>query len=146
MSLVQTEITLRNSKDKMKAEEGLIQETEIRQITVQAVVDTGAWTLVINEAIREELGLNVVGTEPGTLADETKAEYNMAGPLEVIWKNRRTTCEALVLPEAEDILLGAIPLEAMDLTVNPRRELVGVHGDEILHRPSFQIRINARRS
>ena len=40
---------------------------------------------------------------------------------------------SLVLPDAEDILLGAIPLEAMDLTVNPRRELVGVHGDQIVH-------------
>jgi len=37
------------------------------------------------------------------------------------------------LPDAEDILLGAIPLEAMDLTINPRRELVGIHGDQIMH-------------
>jgi len=133
MSLVQTEITLKNVNDKMKAKEGFIKETEIRQMTVQALVDTGAWTLVINEATREELGLDVLGTEPGTLADGTKTEYDMAGPLEVIWKNRRVTCDALVLPDAEDILLGAIPLEAMDLTVNPRRELVGVHGDQIMH-------------
>ena len=133
MSLVQTEITLKNAKDKMKADEGLINEHEIRQITVQALVDTGAWTLVINEATHEKLGLDILGIEPGTLADGTKELYNLAGPLEVRWKNRRTTCEALVLPEAEDILLGAIPLEAMDLTVNPRRELVGVHGDQIMH-------------
>ena len=113
MSLVQTEITLKNAKDKMKADEGLINEHEIRQITVQALVDTGAWTLVINEATREKLGLDILGIEPGTLADGTKELYNLAGPLEVRWKNRRTTCEALVLPEAEDILLGAIPLEAM---------------------------------
>ena len=133
MSLVQTEITLRNTKDIMKAEEGLIKEQEIRRITVQALVDTGAWTIVINEDTREKLGLGVLGTEPGTLADGSKATYNLAGPLEVIWKNRRTTCEALVLPDAEDILLGAIPLEAMDLTINPRKELVGVHGDQIMH-------------
>jgi len=133
MSLVQTEITLKNAMDVGREREGLIKEHEIRQITVPALVDTGAWTLVINEAIREKLGLDVLGTESGTLADGAKDEYNLAGPLEVRWKNRRTTCEALVLPEAEDILLGAIPLEAMDLTVNPRRELVGVHGDQIMH-------------
>ena len=133
MSLVQTEITLKNSNDVMAVRSGYIKESEIRQITVQALVDTGAWTLVINEAVREKLGLDVVGVEPGTLADGTKAEYNLAGPLEVRWKNRRTTCEALVLPNGEDVLLGAIPLEAMDLTVNPRRELVGVHGDQIMH-------------
>ena len=133
MSLVQTEITLKNAMDVGKEREGLIEEHEVRQITVPALVDTGAWTLVINESTREKLGLELLGTESGTLADGTKDEYNLAGPLEVRWKNRRTTCEALVLPEAEDILLGAIPLEAMDLTVNPRRELVGVHGDQIMH-------------
>jgi clan AA aspartic protease len=133
MSLVQTEITLKNVKDKMKADEGLIQEHEIRQITVPALVDTGAWTLVINEATREQLGLDIVGTESGTLADGTKEESNMVGPLEVWWKNRRVLCDALVLPNAKSVLLGAIPLEAMELTVNPRREVVGVHGDQIMH-------------
>ena len=61
--------------------------------------------------------------------------------MEVWWKNRRFTGDALVLPEAKDILLGAIPLEEMDLTINPQaeaegfgRELVGVHGDRVLHR------------
>jgi len=58
----------------------------------------------------------------------------MAGPLEIRWKNRRFTCDALVLPDAPDILLGAIPLEGMDLTINPKRELVGVHGDKEMHR------------
>ena len=134
MSLVYTEITLRNVEDKMKANIGLIQEPEIRQITVNALVDTGAWTLVINEATRKKLGLGIVGAEPGTLADGTKEEYDMAGPLEVLWKNRRVTCDALVLPHANDVLLGAIPLEAMDLTINPRMELVGTHGDQIIHR------------
>jgi hypothetical protein len=74
-----------------------------------------------------------VGTESGTLANGEKSEYDMAGPLEVWWKNRRVLCDALVLPGAKDILLGAIPLEAMDLTVNPHREVVGVHGDQIMH-------------
>ena len=134
MSLVKTEITLKNTEDHLKAKRGLIKETEVRQITVNALVDTGAWTLVINEETREKLGLDIVGSDSGTLADGKSTEYNVAGPLDVIWKNRRTTCEALVLPEADDILLGAIPLEAMDLTVNPRRELVGAHGDQILHK------------
>ena len=134
MSLVKTEITLKNTLDIGKAKERYIKETEIRQITVNALVDTGAWTLVINEEIREKLGLEILGSDSGTLADGTSTEYNVAGPLDVNWKNRRVTCDALVLPDADDVLLGAIPLEAMDLTVNPRRELVGAHGDQILHK------------
>ena len=133
MSLVKTEITLKNSIDVGKSRQGLIKETEIRQLTVNAYVDTGAWTLVINEETRKKLGLDITGSDSGTLADGNKAKCDVAGPLEVIWKYRRTTCEALVLPDAKNILLGAIPLEALDLTVNPRREVVGAHGDQILH-------------
>jgi len=133
MSVVKTEITLKNVNDKLRAKDGLIKEKEIRQLIVNAVVDTGAWTLVINEKTRKKLGVDVVGTDSGTLADGVRTVYNVAGPLEIIWKDRRFVCDALVLPDAKSVLLGAIPLEALDLTVNPRRELVGAHGDEILH-------------
>jgi len=133
MSIVRTEITLKNINDKIKAEEGIIDEAKIRKVTVNALIDTGAWTLVINEAVREKLGLKILGTELEALANGSIAEYSIAGPVEIRWKNRRVTCDALVLPEADDILLGTIPLEAMDLTINPRRELVGVHGDIVLH-------------
>jgi hypothetical protein len=40
-----------------------------------------------------------------------------------------------VLPHADEILLGAIPLEGMDLIVDLRAgAVVGRHGDQILHR------------
>jgi hypothetical protein len=43
------------------------------------------------------------------------------------------TCQAWVIPNAKEILLGAIPLEDMDLMVDPAgRKLVGAHGDEPL--------------
>jgi len=39
---------------------------------------------------------------------------------------------ALVVPGAEKVLLGVIPLEGLDLMVNPvTQELVGAHGDEV---------------
>jgi clan AA aspartic protease len=134
MGLVRTAITLKNTWDIQKAKEGLIKESEIRQTTIDALVDTGAWTLVINEAVREELGLETTRTDSGTLADGTASMYNMAGPLEIGWKNRSFVCEALVLPQAKEVLLGAIPLEGLDLMVNPiAQEVVGVHGDQVLH-------------
>jgi clan AA aspartic protease len=134
MSIVYTELTLKNEGDTILAEEGYIKENKIRQMTVQAIVDTGAWTLVINNETREKLGLRDKGLGEAILADGQKAEYPMAGPLEVWWKNRHLVCEALVIPDAPDILLGAWVLEGMDLTINPKRELVGVHGDIVMHR------------
>ena len=118
----------------MKARNELILEREIRRLTVGAAVDTGAWTLVINEATREKLGLQITGTDPGTLADGTTGKYDLAGPLRVHWKDRAMVCEAVVLPHAKKVLLGSIPLEAMDLTVHPRtEEVAGAHGDQLLH-------------
>jgi len=134
MSVVYTEITLKNVDDKAFAKKGYIKKDEIRQMTVQAIVDTGAWTIVINNETRDKLGLGDTGVGEATLADGQNGEYPMAGPLEVWWKNRHLICEALVIPDAPDILLGAWVLEGMDLTINPKRELVGVHGDIVTHR------------
>ena len=132
--IVDTDITLKNVMDVGDAKRGLIKADEVRQMTVKAIVDTGAWTIVINEETREKLGLLDQGYGEATLADGKKDEYPMAGPLEIWWENRRLTCDAFVIPDAPDILLGALVLEGMDLTINPLRGLVGVHGDIVMHR------------
>jgi len=134
MSLVRTEITLKNVEDILKVKNGLIPDDKIRQVTINALADSGAWTMVINKSTLEKLGLKEGRTAPGTLADGTKAKYKLAGPLEISWKDRSVICEAVVVPNAEENLLGAIPLEAMDLMISPRtEEVVGVHGDQIMH-------------
>jgi len=134
MGLVRTKITLKNSIDVGKAIEGSLKENEIRQVTVEALVDTGAWTIVINEAVREKLGLVATRTGHGRLANGKPEVCDLAGPIEVWWKDRVANCDAVILPDARNVLLGAIPLEAMDLTVNPlKEEVVGAHGDEALY-------------
>jgi len=130
MGMVQAEITLKNIRDKMKAEEGYINDIEVRQTTVQAVVDTGAMTLVINEQLRQQLGLGVIGTKEATLANAVKETVKIAETVEVRWKNRFMACQPWVV-NAGKVLLGAIPLENMDLMVDPGSQtLVGVHGEE----------------
>ncbi|MDR1231782.1 MAG: hypothetical protein LBK61_10320, partial [Spirochaetaceae bacterium] len=55
-------------------------------------------------------------------------------PVKVHWKNRRAVCEAVVLPDTDEVLLGAIPMEAMDLIVHPaKEEVTGAHGSRIVH-------------
>ena len=133
MGYVFAEIKLKNLKDIIKAEEGLLGEPEIRQKTVQALVDTGAGTLVINEEIRQELGLDLEGEKPVRLANGAREIVKIAGPVEVNWKNRKMICQPWFIPSAGEVLLGAIPLEDMDLIVDPAQQaLVGAHGDEIV--------------
>jgi clan AA aspartic protease len=128
--MVVAEITLKNAIDVGACRRGIVQETAIRQTTVQAVVDTGAVTLVINEQLRQQLGLGVVGAKQATLANNAKEKVQIAEAVEVHWKNRSMTCQPWVVGSGR-ILLGAIPLEDMDLMVDPAgQELVGAHGDE----------------
>jgi predicted aspartyl protease len=49
-----------------------VKEDEVRQMTVQAIVDTGAWTIIINEETREKLGLLAQGCGEALLADGQK--------------------------------------------------------------------------
>ena len=132
MGEVHTEITLVNIGDAVKARDGFIPEAEIRRLTVNAVVDTGAWTLIINEATREKLGLKVKKTSETTVAGGAKVPSRITEYVEVRWKDRNTACEAVVLSDEEEVLLGAYPLEGMDLMVHPKRqEVIGAHGDTV---------------
>ena len=135
MGIVYADITLKNATDIKDCKRGLIKEQEIRQTTVAALVDTGAATLVINEDHRQQLGLDTEDTYKARLADGSKQIYYYTEPVQIQWKNRKATLQAILVPTATEVLLGAIPLEAMDLIVNPsEQELVGAHGDEILFR------------
>jgi clan AA aspartic protease len=131
MGTVYAEITLKNTFDTLASRRGFIKEPEIRQATVEAIVDTGAATLVINEELCRQLGLEVQETKWATLTNNTKDMVKIVDPVEVHWKNRKMTCQPWVISDSGKILLGAIPLENMDLIVDPaRRALVGAHGDE----------------
>jgi predicted aspartyl protease len=130
MGIVYAEIMLENAGDVAKARDGFIPEREVRQMTVNAMVDTGAWTLVINENMRTKLGLRIVKPSIAELAGGVTAPGGLTEPITIYWKDRRCSCEAVALPQEEDVLLGALPLESMDLTVHPKSgEVVGAHGD-----------------
>jgi len=135
MGHVNTQITLKNIRDIFKAEEGIIQEPEIRQATVDVMVDTGATMLVINEELFERLGLGVLGERQITLANDAKEMCKVTEALEINWEDRSTTMPALVVKDAPDFLLGVLPLEGMDLIVDTvNQKLVGAHGDHPVYR------------
>jgi clan AA aspartic protease len=133
MGTVYAEITLKNAIDVGEVQRGHLTEQEVRATTVQALVDTGCGSLVINEDVRKTLGLVIEGSRGAKLADGTRQVYEVTEPVKIHWKNRHTACPAIVLPGADAVLLGAIPLEDMDLVVNSAmQELTGAHGDEVL--------------
>jgi clan AA aspartic protease len=134
MGMVHAEITLKNIIDVAKVYDGLLAEKDVRQVTVNALVDTGAGTLVIDEDMCRKLGLKEKTLRRSSLADSSKVFCKTTFPVEVHWQDRETSCEALVLPYVDEVLLGAIPLEGLDLQPNPvSRTLEGVHGNEPIY-------------
>ena len=122
MGDVFAEITIRNGADIVRARDGHIPEQNIRSITATAVVDTGAMTLVMGEDLREKLGLFITETDSVTLAGGDEAACGVTEPVEVCWEDRTTSIRALVMPGEEEVLLGVIPLEDMNLIVDPVNE------------------------
>ena len=122
MGYVHAEIELINAGDVEQNYRGLLPENEIRSVTTTALVDTGAWDLVINEEIRQRLNLRVVGKQPVKLADETIVEVDIVGSIWIRFEDRRSITTAIVLPGTSEVLLGAYTLEGLDAFVDPKRQ------------------------
>ncbi|MDR3343505.1 MAG: aspartyl protease family protein [Treponema sp.] len=134
MGEVVEKITLVNAIDAGMARRGIIKESDVRQVTVDAIVDTGAGPLVITEALRQRLGLEIEREESVFLAGKVPQKCVVAEAVDIRWKDRYTMSRPLVLPEGDETLLGVIPLEDMDLKVNPIDHcLEGAHGDKQLY-------------
>ena len=132
MGNVYAEITVKNATDIALSLKGQIAGQDVRTVTLTATVDTGATTLVINEDIFNQLGLTVLEKRMINLAGGAKMEAKVTDAVQIHWKNRLAVVSAVVLPEGKPFL-GVIPLEFMDLIVDPiRQELVGANGDEAL--------------
>ena len=131
MGMVHAEITLRNLYDDNLARGGFIKNEDIRTVTVTAVADTGSMHLVITEELRQKLGLEIKEEKTANVANGQQVKCHVTEGVEVQWKKRTTIIPALVIPGAKKVLFGAIPMEAMDLMVNPvTQEVIGAHGDK----------------
>jgi clan AA aspartic protease len=125
MGLIYAEIELINSEDIVLARRFMIGEEEIKKLKINMLVDTGSVYMCINETIQAQLQLPVVEKRKGQLANGSIVEYDVVGPIEVKFKNRRCSVDAMVLPGDNEPLLGAIPLEDMDVLIHPyKQELI----------------------
>jgi len=129
MGLVYADIELINSDDLALTRRGVIDKDEIKRIRVNALVDTGSYMLAINENIQAYLQLPVVERRNAQLANGLRIQCDVVSPIDIRFKNRETTCRAIVLPGDSEPLLGAIPLEDMDVMVNPLRQELIVNPD-----------------
>ena len=114
MGLIHTEITLRNPR-----------YPELLPMVVKALVDTGAITLCIPEHIATQLQLQETSKKEVTVADGLRQLLPYVGPIHIRFENRECYVGAVVL--GDEVLLGAVPMEDMDLVVIPSQRRVAVN-------------------
>ena len=118
MGQIRTTITLENSNDLERVEQGTLALDQVRRVTVDDVlVDTGANHLALPASMIDKLGLRVrreVDVETG--AGFRKARIFRGVELTV--GPRSGTFDCLELPGGETVLLGVLPLEELGIELD----------------------------
>jgi len=116
MGLITVQMTLANPR-----------RPDIEPVSAAALVDTGDVHLVIPEDVRLRLDLEEKAKKEVVLADGSRQSVSYVGPIETRFKNRVAYVGAVVM--GDEVLLGAIPMEDMDLVVLPKQRLADVNPD-----------------
>ena len=114
MGLIKAEITLSNPRDR-----------NIEPIKVKCLVDTGSLHLCIPEHVAIQLELEELYKREVTTADGKKHLVSYMGPISLKFKNRGCFTGALVL--GDEVLLGAVPMEDMDVLISPAKQALIVN-------------------
>ncbi len=117
-------VELSNFGDIVRAAAGDISANQIRQTTRSGVVDSGAPRPVIPQATADELGLLPTGETTVRYADQRTARRPMVTGIQLAYGGRRSVFDALIEPDRDTALIGAIVLEALDLLSDRTRQAV----------------------
>jgi len=111
MGIIYTELVLEN-----------IGRPDLEGINATALVDTGAIDMVIPEHVAIQLQLTDLKQREVILADGERKMVRYVGPIKIQMMGRDCVTAAAVM--GDQVLLGAIPMEAMDLIVHPRTQRI----------------------
>jgi len=118
---VYADIELLNFEDVVLNERGYLPQENIRKVKVKALVNSGAFELVINAEIKDRLDLRVIEER----IDETIGQVEIVGPVEIHFENQVAFARAIVLPHAEEVLLGRFPRMGLHTYIDPgKKELL----------------------
>jgi clan AA aspartic protease len=98
---------------------------DLAAVEVNALADTGALHLCIPEHVAIQLQLDELEKREITIADGSVRLVPYMGPIIISFANRQCFSGAMVL--GNEALLGAIPMEDMDLVVMPGTQQVAVN-------------------
>ncbi|MDX1920453.1 MAG: clan AA aspartic protease [Candidatus Caenarcaniphilales bacterium] len=100
---------------------------QLKSLEVTALVDSGALHLCIPSHLVLQLELQEIEKREVVLADGRRQLCSYVGPIMLKFESRTCFVGALVL--GEEVLLGAIPMEDMDLVIHPSSRKLSVNPD-----------------
>ncbi|HEV3022348.1 MAG TPA: aspartyl protease family protein [Pirellulales bacterium] len=131
MGRVLTEVKIENTGDLWDAQCGRLPADQVRTVTVaDALVDTGATMLSLPTRIIALLGLRKQSSRRIT-SSIGPADAAVFDAVRLTIQDRFCTMDVLEVPDAVPVLIGQLPLEALDFVVDmPGRRLIGnpAHG------------------
>ena len=133
MGKVVVAATVENVADLYNAHLGTLPADQVRRVAVaDALADTGATTLSLPKRLIAQLGLLPLRTR--TVRTATGATtLQTYGGAHLMVMDRECTCDVTEVSDDCPVLIGQIPLEALDLMVDPKgQRLIGnpAHGGE----------------
>ena len=124
---------IENFEDLFAAKRGRLPTEEVRSVEVaDALVDSGASQLSMPRTMLVALGLEYLRTRKAMTATGS-VEVRVFGPAKLTVQGRECPVDVTELPDGCPVLIGQIPLEAMDFVVDlPARQVTGnpAHGGE----------------
>jgi clan AA aspartic protease len=107
---------------------------ELKPIEVDTLVDTGAETWCIPDHIALQLELMEIEKREVTTADGRNILVPYVGPIQINFERRTCLTGAIIL--GDSVLMGAVPMEDMDLVLNPAKQTITPNpaSPNILHR------------
>jgi clan AA aspartic protease len=114
MGLVYAALTLSNPR-----------EQDLQPVHVRALADSGSTYVCIPEHIAIQLRLEKLYEREVTVADGSRRLCPYVGPLMIRFDGRACFTGALIL--GEEVLLGAIAMEDIDLVISPSQRTVTVN-------------------
>ena len=118
MGRITLEFSIANYADVVLARAGGLAPDQVRRVTLNGVVDTGATRLVLPESAVNQLGLTPSGQATVRYADRRSATRSLVKDVSVELLGRQGVFTALVEPDRADALIGAIVMEDLDFLVD----------------------------
>lgn len=118
MGRFSVELIIANNRDVITAGVGARIPDSVKHLTLSGIVDSGAARLVLPQRVVDALQLQDDGETTVRYADQRREKRRLVSNVWLQYSGRHGVFSAVVEPDRQDALVGAIVLEELDLLID----------------------------